>query len=47
VAGFIESFITRHQEWPMPARVAFVVAGLAISIYYIIVLPRQMKKNEK
>lgn len=44
VAGFIESFITRHQEWPMPARVAFVVAGLAISIYYIIVLPRQMKK---
>jgi uncharacterized membrane protein SpoIIM required for sporulation len=45
VAGFIESFITRHQEWPMPARVAFVVAGLAISIYYIIVLPRQMTKK--
>ena len=44
VAGFIESFLTRHQEWPMPARVALMAAGLAISIYYIIVLPRQLNK---
>ena len=44
VAGFIESFLTRHQEWPMQARVALMAAGLAISIYYIIVLPRQLNK---
>lgn len=46
VAGFIESFVTRHQEWPMAARMLFVVAGLAFSTYYIILLPRQLKKKE-
>lgn len=47
VAGFIESFITRHQEWPMAMRTALVVAGLLFSIYYIILLPRQLAKKVK
>lgn len=47
VAGYIESFITRHQEWPMALRVAFVVAGLAFSIYYIIILPRQIARKRQ
>lgn len=46
VAGFIESFITRHQEWPMAMRVAIVVMGLAAAIYYIVILPRQLKRKE-
>lgn len=50
VAGFIESFVTRHQEWPLALRTALVVSGLLFSIYYIILLPRQIARkmeNEK
>ena len=47
IAGFIESFITRHQEWPMAVRIVLMVAGLTLSVYYIILLPRQLGKKEK
>ena len=47
IAGFIESFITRHQEWPMAVRILLMVAGLAFSVYYIILLPRQLGKKER
>lgn len=46
VAGFIESFITRHQEWPMAARVSLAVIGLLFSIFYIILLPWYLKRKE-
>lgn len=45
VAGFIESFITRHQELPLGLRVVFVIGGLLFSVYYIIMLPRQLKRK--
>lgn len=45
-AGFIESFITRHQELPLALRVTLVIGGLLISAYYIIMLPRQLKRKE-
>ncbi len=47
VAGFIESFVTRHQEWPLALRTALVVSGLLFSIYYIILLPRQIARKMK
>ena len=46
VAAFIESFITRHQEWPMYVRLLFVFGGLMLSVYYIVVLPLQIKRKE-
>lgn len=46
VAAFIESFITRHQEWPMSVRVALVVMGLLFISYYCILLPRKLARKE-
>lgn len=46
VAAFIESFVTRHQEWPMAVRLLFVVAGLTFMTYYCIVLPRKLSRKE-
>ena len=45
IAGFIESFITRHQEWPMAVRVLLMVVGLSFSVYYIILLPKKLGKK--
>ena len=45
IAGFIESFITRHQEWPMVVRVLLMVVGLSFSVYYIILLPKKLGKK--
>jgi len=46
VAAFIESFITRHQEWPMTLRVLIIVAGLSAIIYYCILMPRMLARKE-
>ena len=40
VAGFIESFLTRHTEWSDLLRLAIIGASLAFVVYYFIVLPR-------
>ncbi len=39
VAGFIESFITRHTEWPLFAKVLIIILSAAIVITYLIILP--------
>ncbi|MBR1447138.1 MAG: stage II sporulation protein M [Prevotella sp.] len=39
VAGFIESFFTRHTGWPDALRLSIIVLSLAFIIYYYIVLP--------
>lgn len=46
VAAFIESFITRHQEWPMAMRVGLVMMGLMFIAYYCILLPRKLARKE-
>lgn len=47
VAGFIESYVTRHQEWPFEVKVSLVAVGLMFSIYYIIILPMQLSRKEE
>lgn len=46
VAAFIESFVTRHQEWPMSFRLGIAVVGLVFIIYYCILLPHQLARKE-
>lgn len=43
VAGFIESFITRHTEWPNALRLAIILTLLLWVIYYYVYLPYKIK----
>ena len=45
VAGFIESFFTRHTEWPDVLRLTIILCSLAFVTYYYIVLPK--KRNHE
>ena len=45
VAGFIESFFTRHTEWPDWLRLGIILSSLTFVIYYFILLPKK-KNNE-
>ena len=39
LAGFIESYLTRHTEYPAAARLAMIFFSIAFVIYYYIILP--------
>ena len=39
-AGFIESFLTRHTEYPTAVRLSIILFSLACVIYYYIILPQ-------
>ena len=41
VAGFIESFMTRHTEWPDALRLFIIGFSLCFVIYYYVLLPRR------
>jgi uncharacterized membrane protein SpoIIM required for sporulation len=45
VAGFIESFFTRHTEWPDLLRLTIILSSLAFVIYFFIILPKK-RSNE-
>lgn len=48
VAGFIESFLTRHApEWPTALNVAFITLSLVLVVLYIIVWPAKVAKARK
>lgn len=40
VAGFIESFLTRHTEFPTSIRLSVILFSLICVIYYYIILPQ-------
>lgn len=42
IAGFIESFLTRHTEWPDALRLFIILLSAAFIIYYFIILPRNL-----
>ena len=46
VAGFIESFMTRHTEWPDALRLFIIGCSLCFVIYYYVLLPRR-RNTEK
>lgn len=43
VAGFLESFITRHTEWPLWAKLIIISISSSIVIFYIVFLPNLNK----
>lgn len=45
VAALIETYVTRHTEVPIGARAAFVIAGLAITVYLTVILPRKVHRH--
>lgn len=47
VAGFIESFITRHTEMPLAAKLTIIGLSAAFVIFYYILLPIYYHKNSK
>lgn len=46
-AGFLESFITRHTEWPLPVKLFIIFVSLLIVITYLILLPNLSKNDTK
>jgi len=44
-AGFIESFMTRHVEWPDAFRLMVILLSAAFIVYYYIVLPYLRNRN--
>ena len=46
VAGFIESFMTRHTEWPDVIRLTIILLSAAFIIYYYVVLPYLRNKSQ-
>ncbi|MDR3260695.1 MAG: stage II sporulation protein M [Tannerella sp.] len=42
IAGFIESFLTRHTEAPNEIRAGFILLSLAFVLYYYIYLPKRL-----
>lgn len=45
-AGFIESFITRHTEFPTFIRLSIILVSLTCVIYYYLLLPYRRHKNQ-
>lgn len=49
VAGFFESFITRHTEWPLAVKIFIILASLSVTVFYLFLLPHlnHLKKNRE
>lgn len=47
VAGFIESFVTRHTDWPFGLRLATVLLSAAFLVFYYVVLPYLIHKKQQ
>lgn len=41
VAGMIESFITRHTEWPLPVKILIILVSVFICLIYLVILPKK------
>lgn len=39
VAGFFESFLTRHTEWPLPIKLVIILISFALMVTYLFILP--------
>jgi len=44
IAGFIESFITRHTEWPVAVRLGIIILSLTFICFYFVYLPWKNRK---
>jgi uncharacterized membrane protein SpoIIM required for sporulation len=41
IAGFIESYLTRHTEWPDAIRLAIILLSMAFVLFYYVVYPQK------
>lgn len=46
VAAFIESFFTRHVEWPDHFRLMVILSSLAFVIWYVLLLPAKLHRGK-
>lgn len=46
-AAFLESFVTRHTEFPLFVKLMIIMGSLAFIIFYYIVLPNKIRKEER
>ena len=46
LAGFIESFITRYSDMHLALKLIIILGSASILIYYFVLLPRKLLKNE-
>ncbi|MBL7890933.1 MAG: stage II sporulation protein M [Bacteroidia bacterium] len=47
MAGFLESFVTRHTEMPMWLSLTIILSSLAFILFYFIIYPIQLNKRSK
>ncbi|MBN8697584.1 MAG: stage II sporulation protein M [Bacteroidetes bacterium] len=47
MAGFLESFVTRHTEMPMWLSLTIILSSLAFILFYFIIYPIQLHKRSK
>ncbi|OHX64708.1 stage II sporulation protein M [Flammeovirga pacifica] len=46
IAGFLEGFVTRQVQWPLPIRLFFIIASLAFIVYYYIIYANQVYQKQ-
>lgn len=46
LAGFIESFMTRHTEWPTALRLSIIILSLVFVIWYFVIYPYILHRKE-
>ena len=47
IAGFLESYITRHTEYPFALRLSFIIISLCFVILYYVVYPHILARNKQ
>ncbi|MFT6369898.1 MAG: putative membrane protein SpoIIM required for sporulation [Maribacter sp.] len=47
IAGFLEGFVTRHTEMPDWLAILIIAGSLALIVFYYIMYPYQLHKNQK
>jgi uncharacterized membrane protein SpoIIM required for sporulation len=47
IAGFLESFVTRHTDFPNIIRAAIILLSLGFVIFYYVVYPKQLSSIKK
>ena len=47
IAAFLESFATRHTEWPLFVKLFIIGGSFAFVIFYYIYLPHQIRKRKE
>lgn len=45
MAGFLESFVTRHTEWPSVVKLAIILLSACFIVYYFIIYPIRLHKR--